>query len=240
MARKRRVSRRDGEALLWTVLITAYYVYQKALAQPLLTSLIFGIVIASIVLAVLLICRSRRIRRTNILAGHSLYGDYSPIEFEHVTAEIFRQLGFDAKVTPASADEGLDVFLSRNGTKIGVQCKQYKKAIGPGPIREFAGSLAAAGLGEGYFVTTSDFTDAAKQAAQKSRLRIHLLSGEKIGELRNRVEGLINTDLIPKPWWSQMANWQKGVLIFLFYICVTLVVSTISYVTLTTMILNAR
>jgi restriction system protein len=240
MARKRRRSRRDGEAVTGGILLAAFYAYQMAMEQPFLTSFIFGIVIASIVLAVLLIGRSRRIRRANLLAGSSLYGDYSPIEFEHVTAEIFRQLGFDAKVTPPSADEGLDVILSKDGTKIGVQCKQYKNDIGPGPIREFAGSLEGAGLDEGYFVTTSDFTIAAKQAMKKSRLKIRLLSGEKIGELRNRVEGLINTDLIPRPWWGQMVNWQKGVLIFLFYICVTLVVSTISYVALNSMIMNAR
>ena len=170
MARKKRVSSSEGEGLLLVILITAVSAYQKAMEQPLLTSFIFGIVISSIVLAVLLIVRSRRMRRANLLARHSLYGDYSPIEFEYVTAEIFRQLGFDAKVTPASADEGLDVILSKDGKKIGVQCKRHKRDIGPGPIREFAGSLEGAGLDEGYFVTTSDFTIAAKQAMKKSRL----------------------------------------------------------------------
>ena len=240
MARRRRVSRRDGEALFWAILLAAYYVYQKALEQPLLTSLLLGLIVASFVMVILLMSRSRRIRRANLLARASLYGDYSPIEFEHVSAEIFRQLGFEAKVTPASGDEGLDIILSKNGTKLGVQCKQYKKPVGPGAIREFAGALASADLGGGFFVTTSDFTEAAKQAAEKSKVKIQLISGEKIGELRNRVEGRINTDLIPQAWWGQMTKWQKGLLIVLFYLCVMLVVSSVSYVVLTTMIINAR
>ena len=240
MAKRRRVSRRDGEALFWAIIIAAYYAYQKALEQPLLMSLLLGLMVASFVMAILLMSRSRRIRRANLLARASLYGDYSPIEFEHVTAEVFRQLGYEARVTPASGDEGIDIILTKNGAKLGVQCKQYKKAVGPGAIREFAGSLASAGLPQGYFVTTSYFTEAAKRAAEKSKVKIQLVSGEKIGELRNRVEGRINTDLIPKAWWSKMTTWQKGLIIVLFYLCVMLLVSTTSYILLTTMIANAR
>ncbi len=240
MAKRRRVSRREAEAVFWGIIIAAYYAYKKAFEQPLLTSLLLGLIVASFVIAILLVSRSRRIRKSNLLARSSLYGDYSPIEFEHVTAEIFRQLGFEARVTPASGDEGLDIILSKNGVKAGVQCKQYKKPVGPELIREFAGALAAADLPVGYFVTTSDFTEAAKQAAEKSKVKILLISGEKIGELRNRVEGRINTDLIPHAWWGQMAWWQKTLLIVLFYLCVMLVVSTVSYVLLTTMVINAR
>jgi len=240
MAKKRRLSQHDGETLLLAIIIAVFYAFKKALEQPILASVILGIVIASIVLAVLLIARSRRMRRANMLARYSLYVEYSPIEFEHITAEIFRQLGFDAKVTPASADEGLDVILSRTGSQIGVQCKQHKHPIGPAPIREFIGALAAADLDEGYFVTTSNFTDAAKQASRKSPIKIHLIPGEGIGELQNRVKGLINTDLIARPWWGQLFNWQKGVLIMLFYISVVTIVGTISYIALTTIKWNAR
>ncbi len=131
MAKRRRVSRREAEAVFWGIIIAAYYAYKKAFEQPLLTSLLLGLIVASFVIAILLVSRSRRIRKSNLLARSSLYGDYSPIEFEHVTAEIFRQLGFEARVTPASGDEGLDIILSKNGVKAGVQCKQYKKPVGP-------------------------------------------------------------------------------------------------------------
>jgi HJR/Mrr/RecB family endonuclease len=240
MAKRRRTSRRDGETLFMAVIFAIYYAYQKALEQPLLASLLLGLIVASFVMAILLVSRSRRIRKANLLARTSLYKDYSPIEFEHVTAEIFRQLGFEARVTPASGDEGLDVILSRNGRKIGVQCKQYKNPVGPGAIREFSGSLMAADLTKGYFVTTSDFTEAAKQAAKKSKVEIRLISGEQIGALRNQVDEHINTDLIPWAWWGRMTMWQKGLLIVLFYICVMLVVSSVSYVLLTMMIMNAH
>jgi HJR/Mrr/RecB family endonuclease len=146
MSQRRRGTGRVGESLLTVLALIAYYTYEKLIQFPLLASLIFGLIVSFIVVATLLILRAQRIRKANLLAKESLYRDYSPIEFEHLTAEIYRLLGYKADVTPPSGDKGLDVILSTAENKIGVQCKRYQDIIGPAFIREFAGALEGAFL----------------------------------------------------------------------------------------------
>ena len=241
MAKRRRVSRRDGEAIVWGVIFASYFVYQKLLENPLLGSFIVGVLVALLVLAILLIGRSRRVRRANLLARDSFYLDYSPKEFEEATAEMFRRLGYKTKVTSYSGDKGLDVLLVKNEEKSGVQCKRYQpsKNIGPGPIREFSGSLEGAGLSKGFFVATTGFTEAAKEAADNSSFQIVLISGEKLGELKNRVENRINTDLIQKRWWGILKKWQKGLLLGMFFAGIMMLVSSLVYVVIISAGLNA-
>jgi len=197
----------------------------------LLGSLIVGSAVALLILSVLLIARSKRAKRVHLLARDSFYNDYSPSEFEHATAELFHRMGYKTKVTAGAGDKGLDVILSKNNDKFGVQCKRYQKhnKIGPNIIREFSGALEGAGLDKGFFNTTSDYTDAAKEAAKNSSFQIELLSGEKLGEIKNRVKDRVNTGLIPKQWWRVMSKWQKGILIVLFFVCVIMIVSSVTY-----------
>lgn len=183
--------------------------------------------------ATLVILRANRIRKFNLLTKESLYNDYSAIEFEHLTAEIFRQLGFEADVTPASGDKGLDVILNGKQGKFGVQCKQYNKNIGPDLIREFVGALEGARIIQGIFVTTSQYTNSAKETAKNSRLKILLVDGEKLGEMRNKAEKRINTELIPQHWWSVMTKWQKRFLFIMFYVCITVVAWAVIYMIIT-------
>jgi restriction system protein len=233
MARRRRNAGEAGVSATVALLLLVYYVFDKLKEYHLLASLILGLVFSLVVALVFLILRALRIRKANLLAKESLYRDYSPVEFEHLTAEIFRQMGYKADTTPPSGDKGLDVILSTREGKIGVQCKRYQDAIGPAFIREFAGALEGAKISQGIFVTTSEYTEAAKQAARNSQSKITLLNGEKLGELRNKAEKRINTDLIPTHWWGLMPSWQKGVLIALFFLCVTAVVSVTVYIVIT-------
>ena len=97
--RRKRISRRDGESHFLALVLLAYYTYKFLIQYPLIASLIFGLVVALIVLAILLILQAGRVRKANLLATESFYRDYTPTEFEHLTAEIFRQLGYKAHVT---------------------------------------------------------------------------------------------------------------------------------------------
>ncbi len=236
MAKRRNNSGREGESLLFLLALAAYFTYEKLIQYPLLASIVFGLVVALLIIATLLILRAQRVRKANLLAKESFYRDYSPVEFEHLTAEIFRQFGYKAHVTPPSGDEGLDVILSKDGKTIGVQCKNYKDSVGPAYIREFAGALQGAKISSGIFVTSSDYTEASRDAAAKSEGRITLISGEKLGELRNSAEGRINTDLIPTRWWSRLVNWQKAFLILFFFFVVTIVMSTAAYILISLLI----
>ncbi|MBS1249537.1 MAG: hypothetical protein MAG431_01117 [Chloroflexi bacterium] len=167
-------------------------------------------------LGVLLAKRAARVKKANLLARNSLYKDYDATEFEAVTAEIYRQMGYRAKVTGKTGDLGIDVLLAKDGEKIGVQCKHYKKPIGPSLIREFVGALEGARLEKGYFVTTSHFTAGAKKAAKRSTWSIKLIDGITLSQILNRIDDVFERELIPSQRWRELPPLAKiGLLTFL-------------------------
>jgi restriction system protein len=72
--------------------------------------------------------------------------------------------------------------------RIYIQAKRYKDGsnIGPGPIREFFGSLDQHKATKGLFVTASTFTKSAKAAAESLGKRIVLIDGEHLTRLMIR------------------------------------------------------
>ena len=61
-------------------------------------------------------------------------------EFEHWVAKNLNKFGWDAKVTVASGDQGIDVIAKKNGKTIGLQCKLLKSSVGNKAVQEaFAG-----------------------------------------------------------------------------------------------------
>ena len=201
---------------LAVAIFTAYYVSRFLASHKLIISLVSGLTGSLLFLGVLLVKRSIRRRKANLLARKSLYRDYGPAEFEEVTAEIFRQRGNKARVIGKSGDLGIDVILSGNGERIGIQCKHYKDPIGPSMIREFVGALEGAGLEKGYFVTTSHFTSGAKEASRRTSLDLELINGQALGHLRNQIDANINIDLIPSRRWNELSPFARtGLLIFL-------------------------
>lgn len=86
--------------------------------------------------------------------------ELSPEQFEYFVADIFRSMGFQARVTRQSGDNGIDIELRKAGKRYVVQCKRYRGTVGEPTVREFYGSFA--GIAEkGFFVTTGNFTDVA-------------------------------------------------------------------------------
>jgi len=83
-------------------------------------------------------------------------------EFEKIITELFKKLGYTVSITKGSGDEGIDLFLEKEGLRAGVQCKRWKTMIGQRVVREFYGSLIHAKLKKGFVITTSRFSKAAK------------------------------------------------------------------------------
>jgi len=214
---KNYLSKAGGGIISLVAAILSVYYLSSFLSNYLLEiSVVSGIIGSLLFLGVLLVKRSIRRRKIDLLARISLYKDFTPAEFEEVTAEIFRQKDYKAKVTGKTGDLGIDVILSKNGEKIGMQCKHYKDPIGPSMIREFVGALEGEGLKKGFFVTTSHFTSGAKEAAQRTNLNLELINGQALGHMRNQIDANINIDLIPSRRWGEMSPFARtGLLIFL-------------------------
>lgn len=109
-----------------------------------------------------------------------------PVEFERYIGHLFALEGYIPEFTARSGDEGVDIRLylkNRLGTRPRsspvalVQCKRYADghSVGSPEVQQFSGALRHELALQGYFVTTSAFTPAARKWAEEEG--IHLLDG---------------------------------------------------------------
>lgn len=108
--------------------------------------------------------------RQYLLAKKDSAFNIHPKLLEDVVCSMFKNLGWSARVTDYSGDEGIDVILDGpEGSTIGVQVKRYKRErrIEAEQIRSLAGALLGGGHTKGIFITTSTFRRGAKKAADK-------------------------------------------------------------------------
>jgi len=100
--------------------------------------------------------------------------------FEEVCAEYFRVCGFHATTKSHGPDGGIDVILyspQDKSTVVNVvQCKQWKKQVGPRALRELLGVMTDMKVARGTFVASSTFNDEARRIAVENR--IHLIDGQ--------------------------------------------------------------
>lgn len=107
--------------------------------------------------------------------------------FEVLCRSYFSAKGFDARLTGKGADGGVDVVLERvldsgKKHKVYVQCKAWSnQKVGVKAVRELYGVMAADSVKVGIFVTSSSFTEDAKQFAEGKRL--HLIAGPRLLEM---------------------------------------------------------
>ena len=111
----------------------------------------------------------------------------TPALFEKLTLRLLNKMGYGGSgvVTKMSGDGGIDVIISEDklGFKnIYIQAKRYAidNSIGRPEIQGFVGAIANKD-GKGLFITTSKFSDPAKQCAKENH--IVLIDGERLATL---------------------------------------------------------
>lgn len=97
----------------------------------------------------------------------------NPIEFEHFCADRLRNDGWDARVTQASGDQGIDVIATYGNAKAVFQCKKYAQPVGNGAVQEIAAGKQFEQADIAAVVSNATFTPSAKQLA--SSTGVHLL-----------------------------------------------------------------
>lgn len=118
-------------------------------------------------------------------------------EFEELTADVMRSLGYQARVTPFSGDGGVDVIAHRDplGLEppiVKIQCKHSAKAMGGPVVAQLIGRIGASETG--LFVTLGTYTPDAI-AQERSNPRLRLLTGE---EFINLI--IEHYDTLPPRW----------------------------------------
>lgn len=105
-----------------------------------------------------------------------------PFEFEKIVAEMYRQLGYEVRLTPKSNDKGFDIILMKENIKYLVECKRYSELnlIGRELIQKFFAAVYNEKALKGYFITTSDFRKTAIQYIKGLDDKIELIDYRKL------------------------------------------------------------
>jgi restriction system protein len=120
-----------------------------------------------------------------------------PAFFERVVVQLLLAMGYGGTLAQAgkaigkSGDNGVDGVIDQDTLgldRVYVQAKRYAEdtTVGAGDIRDFFGSLDMHKATKGLFVTTSSFTKAAMETAEKLGKRIVLIDGRDLTKLMIR------------------------------------------------------
>jgi len=116
----------------------------------------------------------------------------SPSFFERLVVELLVKMGYGGSRTDAgkaigkSGDEGIDGIIKED--KLGldiiyIQAKRWENVVGRPEIQKFVGALAGQGAKKGIFITTSRFTNEAKDYIPRNETKIVLIDGEQLAGL---------------------------------------------------------
>mgnify|MGYP004459367889 CR=1 FL=1 len=87
------------------------------------------------------------------------------IEFEKFITDLFKKMGYDAHMTKASGDQGIDIIARRADEVIGIQAKCYSGVVGNHAIMEAVAGMRYYKCDYCMVVTNSTFTKSAKELA---------------------------------------------------------------------------
>ena len=113
-----------------------------------------------------------------------------PYQFERIVLALLEKMGYGTgQQVGRSGDGGIDGVIDQDPLgleKIYIQAKRWQNTVGEPEIRNFSGSLATNGAAKGVFITTSNFSTTARQAAQTISAGIQLIrliNGQELARL---------------------------------------------------------
>lgn len=118
--------------------------------------------------------------------------EMSPNFFEKLVLDLLLNMGFGSKsremavVTPTSHDNGVDGIIPEDALgldKIYIQAKRYTDtSVSKPDIHKFIGALDEQKASKGVFITTSKFTNGARESAYKASKKIVLIDGKELAD----------------------------------------------------------
>jgi restriction system protein len=116
----------------------------------------------------------------------------SPSFFERLVIDVLVKMGYGGtrkeagKAIGKSGDGGIDGIINEDRLGLDViyiQAKKWENPVGRPEIQKFAGALQGQRARKGIFITTSTFTNEAKEFASKIDSKITLIDGETLSQL---------------------------------------------------------
>jgi len=120
----------------------------------------------------------------------------TPLEFEHYVADVFRAAGWTATVTPGGGDFGTDVVLTDGRIKVAVQAKRYAEGnrVGNQAVQQTVAGADYYRCDLAVIVTTSVFTDPAKEQAKRTRTPVLLINENSIFGMASSVRRFVDEE----------------------------------------------
>jgi restriction system protein len=111
-----------------------------------------------------------------------------PRKFEELIKDLLVKMGYEAQLTKASHDGGVDIEAVNPqpivGGKVVVQCKRFSGTVGASVVRDLYGVVMAVRASKGILITTSDFSSDARSFAEGNQLE--LINGRQLVDLLRR------------------------------------------------------
>ncbi len=117
----------------------------------------------------------------------------SPAYFERLVVQLMIKMGYGGSREEAgravgrSGDGGIDGVINEDRLgldAIYLQAKRWSNVVGRPDIQQFVGALAGQRASKGVFITTSRFTQEAREyAATNTQYKVVLIDGERLADL---------------------------------------------------------
>ena len=116
----------------------------------------------------------------------------TPAFFELLIVKLMIKMGYGGsraeagKAVGRSGDGGIDGIINEDRLgldAIYLQAKRWEGVVGRPEIMKFVGALAGQRASKGVFITTSWFTQEAKDYATSSQYKVVLIDGERLADL---------------------------------------------------------
>ncbi len=147
----------------------------------------------------------------------------TPTEFEKLVVKLLDQMGYGGQVkyagmvTQSSNDGGIDGIIKEDVLGLGrihIQAKRYAKdnTVGREEIQKFVGALAVAQSNKGVFITTSRYSNGAKEYAENlnGATNVVLIDGLQLAEyiydfgLGMQSEQMVEIKKMDNDFWDGM------------------------------------
>lgn len=115
---------------------------------------------------------SRRLRRM---------GGLKPLQFEEQCRETLVGLGWEARLTAVTGDQGADIIARNGDLSVVLQCKKLGGSVGNAAVQEVTAARHHYRCTFAAVVADQDYTPAARQLAATNR--VHLLHVADLGRL---------------------------------------------------------
>jgi HJR/Mrr/RecB family endonuclease len=96
----------------------------------------------------------------------------TPTDFEDAVGDLFLDKGYVVWTTSATGDHGVDLYLEKDGKNFVVQCKTYKKVLGPNSVRDLYGAMTAQGADEAFLAAPGGFSAATKEFCRNKPIKL--------------------------------------------------------------------